>query len=293
MTVTIAIPFSGTANGLIESVRSVYSQTADDWLLTLVSDGATDAVVDHLRAIEDERVTVVHDGRQLGLAARLNEISAACKTRILFRMDSDDIMHPRRVEIQSNRLLSGDLDILGTRAWVIDDGGLVRGKYSEPGAPKSPQEYFRSNVVSHPTVAGRATWFRDNPYDESMLRCQDMELWARTCKTVRLEKLDEPLLFYRISPVLSREKQALSSRFHRRVLRTHAPQIIGNNATRMRVCKSQCKQFVFSGVSICGLSAAMYKRKFEAISEIELDRVQQVCDRARRAGVPGWPDVPN
>ncbi len=290
MTATIAIPFAGSATGIEEAVRSVFSQTVDDWILVLVSDGADERVTKRLRTIDDERVTVYEDGSRVGLAARLNQVSAGCRTRLLFRMDCDDIMHPDRIRVQTNFLDSQLVDIVGTRAWVIDEESRVQGKYREPGAPTSPRDFLRSNVLSHPTVAGTADWFKKNPYDETMLRCQDMELWARTHGTVNLSKLDEPLLFYRISRDIKPRKQATSSQYNRRVVRKYGPSILGSRATNLQLGKSYLKQATFGAASKLGLSGQLYARKFDTPTGNELAETQRMCDLARSAPVPGWPD---
>lgn len=290
MTATIAIPFAGRATGIDEAVRSVFAQTVDDWVLFLVSDGADERVTARLREINDERVTVYEDGYQVGLAARLNQMAAECRTKLLFRMDCDDIMHPDRVRVQTSFLDTEPIDIVGSWAWVIDDESRVQGKYCEPGAPTSPRDFLRSNVLSHPTVAGTAEWFKKNPYDESMLRCQDMELWARTHATVNLSKIDQPLLFYRISRDIKPRKQATSSQYNRRVMRKYGPTILGSRDTNLQLGKSYLKQATFGAAAKLGLSAQLYARKFDTPKGSELAETQTVCDLARSAPVPGWPD---
>ena len=44
---------------------------------------------------------------------------------------------------------------------------------------------------------GKLTWFKQNPYDENINRCQDFELWLRTFESSNFFIMDEKLLFYR------------------------------------------------------------------------------------------------
>ena len=58
----------------------------------------------------------------------MNEIASLAKGRFLARMDADDIMHPRRIEIQLKTLRNNDfIDVLGSNAYTIDESNVVKG----------------------------------------------------------------------------------------------------------------------------------------------------------------------
>src|SRR5512136_1054483 len=73
--VTVGIPFYNAGQTLADAVRSVFAQTLTDWELILLDDGSTDRGLEFARSIDDPRVRVVSDGRNLRLAARLNQIA--------------------------------------------------------------------------------------------------------------------------------------------------------------------------------------------------------------------------
>ncbi|MGK9272128.1 glycosyltransferase [Williamsia muralis] len=286
MSCTIAIPFTAIDRNLEIAIKSVFAQTSSDWSLLLVADGVPD--VGRLEAIDDSRVTVVGNRNRAGLATRLNEIAWLASTRLLFRMDADDIMHPRRLELQREVLHSGGYDVVGTRSVMIDSAGKVRGGFNEPSLPTSAAGFLASNAFSHPTVAGLTDWFRANPYDKAMLRCQDKELWIRTAAASSFYKMDDSLLFYRINQALSAEKQALSSRFDRKILKKYGPRTVGHVATTRLVVKSRVKQATFGLGCALGQNDRIYMRKFSTLDANERYRLDQLINSIERTKIPGW-----
>jgi glycosyltransferase involved in cell wall biosynthesis len=289
MTVTIGLPFSAQPlEQLVAAVRSVFAQTDPDWMLLLVADGAPAATLAAMREIEDPRVEVVDGGEQRGLAPRLNEIATRTRTSLLFRMDADDVMHPDRVLIQRAALMEGAADVVGTRAFVIDQHTHLRGSFVEPPLPDRPDGYLRSNAFTHPTVAGRTEWFRSHRYDEALTRSQDKALWMTAQADSAFLKLDGRLLFYRIDDRLDPRKQAVSSHFDRQLLLRYGPSLFGRRAVWRAVMRSRLKQAAFALASVGGQSAHLFQRKLEPLRPQEHGRSVEALIRSVSAAVPGW-----
>lgn len=289
-TVTVAIPFTGKAEGLNHAVRSVFAQTYEDWELILVSDSASEQALQSAQAIRDSRVKVIFDSKNLGLATRLNQIAELTRTEFLFRMDCDDVMHSDRVKLQVERLRAFGEDVVGTRAFLIDQHSTVQGEYLEPDLPTRPVGYMKSNALSHPTVAGRSAWFRANPYDPNMKRCQDMELWARTWSSSEFGKMDNRLMFYRVSSVADRTKRRYAANYHRQVLRRHGPSNIGWVGTALQLGESYTKHLGYSASLVSVAEKYSFSRKFRSLPARELIAAQAEHDQVTISPVPGWPD---
>lgn len=189
--VTIAIPIFNAEKYLCDSIQSCINQTYQNWELLLMCDGCTDASVDIARemAKKDSRLIIIDDGVNRGLIYRLNESVKLAKGVYYARMDADDIMATNRIEEEVNFLNEhSDIDVVGSSIMLIDERNNIRGSYLMSG-----------NVLRfvHPTVMGRTTWFKENPYAEWALRAEDFELWVRTSMKSRFYSLEKPLLFYR------------------------------------------------------------------------------------------------
>lgn len=197
--ISVGLPYQKWDQHLEQAIVSVQNQSVAEWELLIQHDAACNgahALPPRLNA--DPRIHLECNGRNLGLAHSLNRVAARAKGGILFRMDADDIMHPNRIRATRDFLLAHKLDVVGTRAYVVDEDSSLVGLYKEGPLPTRKSEFLKSNAFTHPTVAGRTEWFLANPYDTSVLRAEDKDLWLRTHENSRFGKLATPLLYYRI-----------------------------------------------------------------------------------------------
>lgn len=194
--VTIGIPFYNNEKFLELAINSVIAQTYNNWKLILMDDGSTDNSLKIAKKYEkqDRRIKVFSDGENKNLPFRLNQIARLCNTKYLARMDADDIMHPQKI-LKQVEVLEQDstIDVLGTNAYVIDENNFVHGCRIK----REEKELINVTSFIHPSIMAKTTWFVNNPYDESALRMEDIELWFRTNKVANFKIITKPLFFYR------------------------------------------------------------------------------------------------
>ena len=100
--VTIAIPIYNAEKYLRYAIQSCINQTYQNWELLLMCDGSTDKsdeIATDL-SLQDSRIVLINDHKNLGLPARLNETINMARGEFYVRMDADDIMAVDRVETQ-------------------------------------------------------------------------------------------------------------------------------------------------------------------------------------------------
>ncbi|NTY01073.1 glycosyltransferase [Deinococcus sp. JMULE3] len=120
-----------------------------------------------------------------------------CNSEFLARMDADDIMHPERLERQIKYLtLYPNTDVVGSSAIIIDTQNDPVNHRSATAASNA-LDAARSGSFIHPTILARASWFKNNPYSEDILRAEDYDLWLRTADYSIFRNISEPLLYYR------------------------------------------------------------------------------------------------
>jgi glycosyltransferase involved in cell wall biosynthesis len=195
--VTVGLPVYNAERFLKDCVSSILAQTFKDFKLLIVNDGSTDRSMEIVSEFKDPRIEIIDDGENRGLPYRLNQIAKLATTKYLARMDADDIMHYRRLEIQFALMESQDtIDVLGTNTYTLDTDNNIEGLRL---APKEDGEYnlIPTQNFAHPTIIAKTSWFQDNPYDEKAVRCEDAELWLRTKGRYSFCLYDRPLLFYR------------------------------------------------------------------------------------------------
>jgi glycosyltransferase involved in cell wall biosynthesis len=210
--ITIGIPFKNPGEYFELALKSVFAQTFMDWELILIDDGSTDSSIAYAQRIYDPRVKLHIDGQSKGLSARLNQMVQLAEAQYFFRMDADDIMHHKRLEIQYQVLIDNDSDtVVGTSAYSINERSQIVGLKNARGEQK--RDFYAMGSFIHPTVAASTSWFRKNPYSEEPMyhRSEDTELWCRTSHSSKFINLSDPLLFYRESKFLPVKKYVSSN----------------------------------------------------------------------------------
>jgi glycosyltransferase involved in cell wall biosynthesis len=181
------------------AVRSVRLQTLHDWELIVIDDGSSDQSSAIVEGFHDERILIIRESRSAGLATRLDQAAALARGEFIARMDADDICFPERLSRQVARLREDpQLDLLGCGVVVFKSSGELVGEM--------PVGVFHQQIVArpfvgfpfpHPTWCGRASWFRNNPYDSELRYAEDQDLLLRSFRHSKLGGLDTVLLGYR------------------------------------------------------------------------------------------------
>lgn len=87
-TVSVIIPTYNRADTILRAVKSVLSQTFQDWELIIVDDGSTDDTIEKIRDI-DPRLKIITQQNQGASVARNVGIQASCGKYVAM-LDSDD-----------------------------------------------------------------------------------------------------------------------------------------------------------------------------------------------------------
>lgn len=211
--------FNGRST-LSAAIRSLQIQTLEAWELIIVDDCSTDGSKDLIREISDQRIRLVRNKRNSGLAASLNRGIDLARAQYIARMDCDDVCFPWRLKVQLEFLRShADVDLVGGGALEFQDDWkpLLVSKL-----PTDHDEIIRAiafgrTPLYHPAWCGRAEWFRSFRYDVTFAKAQDCELLVRGAASSRYANIPVVLIGYR------REKfnlvKRIRSRWH--VLRAY------------------------------------------------------------------------
>ena len=142
------MPCWNAARYLDEAMGSVLAQTFSDFEVVAVDDGSTDetaAMLDEW-ARRDSRVRVVRQEHQ-GLVVAPQRAIEEARGELLARMDSDDIMHPRRLEWQ--------VAMMRERPRLGMCGGLIEFfPREEIGPGMLRYERWLNSLVTHEEIVG-------------------------------------------------------------------------------------------------------------------------------------------
>jgi len=201
------MPVHNAAPWLGEALASVARQSMADFELLALDDGSTDGSGALLAAWarRESRLAVLTPGR-VGLPGAINRLCEAARAPLLARIDADDVMHPRRLELQCAALDDdARVDVVSClvrhfpRPVVL--GGNLR--YEEwLNGLRTPGEVFRDRFVESPVANPSATFRRSvfevaGPYRDDGLP-EDYAFWLRALEAgVRVVKLPRVLHFWR------------------------------------------------------------------------------------------------
>lgn len=195
---------------LRESIESILNQSFTDFEFIIIDDCSTNNGKSILESFNDDRIKVIFNEKNLGLAASLNKALQISKGEFVARMDSDDISLETRLEKQYKYLKSNpSVGLVASFAQKIgNDKGYIYSMVEEPDKMNVPM--FFGNVICHPSVMFRKEVITNNhlKYNEEFKTGQDYELWSRLLKTEKVAIIPEVLLSYRIhNNQISNEKK--------------------------------------------------------------------------------------
>jgi glycosyltransferase involved in cell wall biosynthesis len=205
--ISVLMPVRDAAATLEASVRSVQAQTWTDWELVIVDDGsqdATPALLEHL-ATREERLVVLRQPPK-GIAAALQHGGKICRGKCIARLDADDVMAPRRLELQ-RAFLQAEPSI-GLVSCLVRFGGEGEGYAAHVDwinslhTPESmARRRFVEAPVAHPSVMFRRRLLEEHGgYREGDFP-EDYELWLRWLEAgVRFGKVEQELLTWNDPP---------------------------------------------------------------------------------------------
>ena len=200
---TVILPTYNAGHSLLPAVQSVLAQTFTNFELLVLDDGSTDRSIASLNSIDDQRLKIISDGENRGLAYRLNQGIGLSHGQFIARMDADDLCFPTRFERQIDYLNAHpDIDLLATRAIVFGAEKRIIGLLPfRPDHASICERPWLTLPMPHPTWMAKRAWYARNLYRlPEYIRAEDQELLLRTMGTSQFACLDEVLLAYRQGP---------------------------------------------------------------------------------------------
>lgn len=193
--VTVLIPVHNRERFVDEAIRSVLEQDFNDFELLLVDDGSSDRTPDVLETWKqrDPRVAVVTSPTNQGIPGALNLGLAHARGKYVARLDSDDLMMPRRLAEQAAVLDAHREVVLVSCAYdIVDVEGNLLGTWRGDEPPEVTAfllPFF--NIVG----GGGQVMFRladvreEGGYSLEYPSSEDYDLWVRLLRRGRIETL--------------------------------------------------------------------------------------------------------
>jgi len=200
--VTVLIPAYNTGDKVRDAVASALAQTYQRTEVLVVDDGSTDQTPDILAAF-GERIRVIRSANG-GCASARNSGIAACTTHFIHLLDSDDLLHPRAIELKIGALLAiPDAELVCSRYRSVGDDGHRSAREHE--APPFGDRYcptrdlLTCTSVRYPfstitVLLPRCVFLETGPMDTFLARGSDARYWFRLgLRRIKVVAIDMPL----------------------------------------------------------------------------------------------------
>ncbi|WP_243242177.1 glycosyltransferase [Clostridium sp. 1001275B_160808_H3] len=181
--VSIVMPTYNSDNYISESIKSVISQTYENWELIIVDDNSTDnteEVVKEYLSIHSN-IKYIRFEENKGAAEARNEAILLSKGRFLAFLDSDDLWYKNKLEYQLNFMINNNIEFSFSDYELIDNQGESLNKIIRMPKSLSYEEYLRNTIIQTVTV------MIDRKYIEQVnmpliRRRQDFACWLSILK---------------------------------------------------------------------------------------------------------------
>lgn len=193
------MPTYNVAPYVKEAIVSVLQQTYKDFELLVIDDCSTDETVEVVRSIEDARIRIMQNEKNVGLAENLNRGLSLINTELVARMDGDDIAEPfwleREIAILDSHpeigICSGGFERFGTVKSLV--------RFPERHEDIMANMLFECSVIV-PTF--RMSLYHDHGlrYSTKAFPAEDYRFWAECLRVTKVYNIQATLFHYRMHP---------------------------------------------------------------------------------------------
>lgn len=181
------------------SIESILNQTYKNFELLIIDDCSDKKSTEIIKSYKDNRIKIIHNKENLGLAKSLNKGIALINTDYIVRMDTDDIAKKDRIEKQIKFVNEHpEYSIVSGNANIFDEKGIYNTtkRYGEIGK----NDFIKGTPFIHPTMIIRTNDIKAIGGYPNYRRAQDyamaMEMYANGYKGYVMEDV---LIDYRMN----------------------------------------------------------------------------------------------
>lgn len=202
--VTVVMPVYNASRYIKEAVESILHQTYSDFLLLCIDDCSEDNSLEILQQIKDDRLRIVKNEVNRGIAYTRNVGLDMSETEYIALIDDDDIALPYRLEHEVQYLdAHQDIQVVGGHQRQIDGFGKDLDKqwsvYLNP-------DYIQAYLLLGNTVVNGSAMFRREfirkhniRFRDNMCGVEDYQFWVECSLKGKIKNLDEVLLLWRVA----------------------------------------------------------------------------------------------
>jgi glycosyltransferase involved in cell wall biosynthesis len=197
--ISVVIPTYNYGHFVTEAVDSVLAQTAPPLEVIVVDDGSKDDTRQRLARYGD-RIRYIYQENQ-GLSAARNTGIRAAQGEYIALLDSDDVWHPRKLEVQAHYLARHpEVGLLASADIMDRSGGWPAVEAADPAPQPIRFEdlVIKARFVPSGVVIRQDCFRAAGLFDTELRSTEDRDMWIRIARQFPVVKLRVPLVWYRV-----------------------------------------------------------------------------------------------
>ncbi len=193
------------------TLKSVLSQTFQDFEIIIIDDNSTDNTVEEIKQFNDPRIKLIENSSNKGQFENTNTAISSAKGKYIAILNSDDAFHPEKLEKQFNYLETNpDKAAVFTLVNVIDEDNnkikdnthfyaKIFNQQNRSGAQWLNYFFYYGNCLCHPSVMIKKSIHEEiGLYDSRFAQLADLDFWVKLCLKHDIHILQENLTKFRI-----------------------------------------------------------------------------------------------
>ena len=160
--VTVLMPVYNGGKYIREAIKSILSQSFTDFEFLIIDDGSTDNSVGIVQSFSDNRIRLIKNNCNIGIAESLNKGIESSKGEYIVRMDADDISFPDRIKKQVAFMdANPEVGVSGT--WIKTISSVNECTWFTLSEPDLVRCHLLFGCpLAHPTVILRTILLKEN-----------------------------------------------------------------------------------------------------------------------------------
>jgi glycosyltransferase involved in cell wall biosynthesis len=207
--VSVCIPVYNGEAFLAETIRSVLSQTFEDFELVLLDNASTDETPRIARSFDDPRVRIITNATNISQPDNWRKAVELCRAPLVKLVCADDLLYPRCLERQVAAMADPGVAVVAARRDMIDESGraIFRGRgltglVGERSGVQVARRVVRSgaNPIGEPggVLFHRADYAAVGGWRPDLRWAMDLDLWIRLLSCGRFLGQAETLAAFRV-----------------------------------------------------------------------------------------------
>lgn len=198
---SVVIPLYNKEKSIENTIRSVITQTVEDFELLIVNDGSTDASREIAACIKDNRIRII-DKSNGGISSSRNEGIRQARYNYIAFIDADDLWEPDFLETIRSLITDYPTANCYTTGYACRYGDTTLNVF---GASKRGiiRDFFKQ-VYKGPVMHSSSICVKKSTFDKvgyfniAIRRGEDYDMWARLGRETSIAATPEVKVWYRL-----------------------------------------------------------------------------------------------